>query len=69
MGNFISLFSRMSFIFFAKKRDVIHLKCFEIINGTTPKMNDFILEFHNTKFYVVPLVLLTTMLILWSFVF
>jgi hypothetical protein len=35
------MFSRMS----------CHLKCFETIDETTPKINDFILQFHNTKFY------------------
>jgi hypothetical protein len=46
MKNFISLFSRMSF----------YLKCFETINETTYKIYDFILKFHNIKFYVVSLV-------------
>jgi hypothetical protein len=46
MEYFISLFLRMS----------CHLKCFETINETMPKIHDFILEFLNTKFYVVPLV-------------
>jgi hypothetical protein len=41
MEDFILMFSRMS----------CHLKCFETIDETTPKINDFILEFHNTKFY------------------
>jgi hypothetical protein len=44
--DFISLFIRMS----------CHQISFETINETTSKMNDFILEFHNTKFYVVLLV-------------
>jgi hypothetical protein len=44
--DFISLFSRVS----------CHQKYFEIINETTLKMHDFILEFHNTNFYVVSLV-------------
>jgi hypothetical protein len=53
-----------------------HLKCFQTVNETTPKMHDFILEFYNTKFYVVPLVvyemkwnLLTLMQASWSFIF
>jgi hypothetical protein len=46
MEDFISLFSRMS----------CHLKYFEILNETTTKMHDFILEFHSTKFYFVLLV-------------
>jgi hypothetical protein len=43
---FISLFSKM----------IYYLKCFEIVNEITPKIYDFILEFYNTKFYVVPLI-------------
>jgi hypothetical protein len=46
MEDFILLFSRRQ----------CHLKCFETVNETTPKIYDFILEFHNTKFYIVPLV-------------
>jgi hypothetical protein len=46
MENFISLFLRM----------LCHLKYFETINETTPKMYDFILKFNNIKFYVVSLV-------------
>jgi mannose/fructose/N-acetylgalactosamine-specific phosphotransferase system component IID len=34
-----------------------HKKCFKIVNETTSKMYDFILEFYNTKFYVVSLVI------------
>jgi hypothetical protein len=49
MEDFISLFLRMP----------CHQKCFETVNETTPKMHDFILEFHNTKFYVVPLVVVS----------
>jgi hypothetical protein len=45
MEDFISLFPSMS----------CHLKCFETVNETT-KMHDFILRFHNTKFYFVSLV-------------
>ncbi len=30
---------------------------FEIVNETTPKIHDFILEFHNTKFYIISLVI------------
>jgi hypothetical protein len=45
MEDFISLFLIIP----------CHQKCFETINETTPKMHDFILEFHNTRFYVVPL--------------
>jgi hypothetical protein len=44
MEDFISLFPRMP----------CHQKYFETVNETTPKMHDFILEFHNTKFYVAP---------------
>jgi hypothetical protein len=44
--DFISLFSRMP----------CHQKCFDIVNEITLKMHGFILEFHNTKFYVVSLV-------------
>jgi hypothetical protein len=40
MEDFISLFSKMSY----------HIKCFKTVNETTPKM------FHNTKFYVVTLI-------------
>jgi hypothetical protein len=46
MEDFILLFSRRQ----------CHLKYFETVNETTPKIYDFILEFHNTKFYIVPLV-------------
>jgi hypothetical protein len=44
--DFILLFPRVS----------CHQKCFETVNEITLKMHDFILEFHNTNFYVVPLV-------------
>jgi hypothetical protein len=47
MEGFISLFSRLS----------CHLKYFKIINKITHKIHDFILEFHNIKFYVVLLVI------------
>jgi hypothetical protein len=47
MEDFISLFLSMPY----------HLKCFETTNETTPKIHDFILEFHNTKFYFVSLVI------------
>jgi hypothetical protein len=40
------LFSRMS----------CHQKCFETVNETTHKIYGFILQFHNTKFYVVTLI-------------
>jgi hypothetical protein len=40
MENFILIFLRMS----------CHVKCFETANKTTPKMNNFILEFYNTNF-------------------
>jgi hypothetical protein len=43
MEDFILLFQRMS----------CHRKYFETINETITKMHDFILEFYNTKFYVV----------------
>jgi hypothetical protein len=33
-----------------------HLQYFKIVNETSPKMHDFILEFHITKFYIDPLV-------------
>jgi hypothetical protein len=46
MEYFILLFPRISY----------HLKYFETINETSPKLHDFILKFHNTKFYVVSLV-------------
>jgi hypothetical protein len=46
MEDFISLFSKIS----------CHLKYFETVNETIPKIYDFILEFYNTKFHVVPLV-------------
>jgi hypothetical protein len=39
MENFISLFLRISY----------HLKYFETINETTPKIYNFILEFYNTS--------------------
>jgi hypothetical protein len=44
--DFISLFPKMPY----------HQKCLETVNETTPKMHGFILEFHKTKFYVVPLI-------------
>jgi hypothetical protein len=44
--DFISLFSKMT----------CHLKYFETVNKTTYKMHDFIVELHNTKFYIVLLV-------------
>jgi hypothetical protein len=47
MEGFISLFPRLP----------CHLKYFENVNETTPKMHDFILEFHSTKFYVVSLII------------
>jgi hypothetical protein len=43
MENFISLFLRI----------ICHLKYFETVNETTSKIYDFILEFDNTKFYVL----------------
>jgi hypothetical protein len=46
MEYFISLFPRIS----------CYLKCFETVNKTTPKIHNFILEFLDTKFYVVSLV-------------
>jgi hypothetical protein len=46
MEDFISLFSRLP----------CHQKYFETVNEITPKIHDFILEFYNTKFYVVPLI-------------
>jgi hypothetical protein len=48
MEDFISLFSIMSY----------HLKYFEDVNETTSKTHDFILEFRNINFYVVPLVVM-----------
>jgi hypothetical protein len=30
-----------------------HLKCLKIVNEITPKIYAFILEFHNTKFYII----------------
>jgi hypothetical protein len=45
--DFISLFLRMS----------CYQKCFETVKKITHKIHDFILEFHNIKFYVVPLVI------------
>jgi hypothetical protein len=47
MKYFISLFSRIP----------CYQKCFETINEITHKIHDFILEFHNTVLYVVPLVI------------
>jgi hypothetical protein len=44
--DFILLFPRVT----------SHQKHYETINETTFKMHGFILEFHNTNFYVVPLV-------------
>jgi hypothetical protein len=44
--DFISLFIRMT----------CHLRCFETANETTLKMYDFIVQFYNTKFYFVLLV-------------
>jgi hypothetical protein len=46
LEDFISVFPSMP----------CHLKCFETVNKTTPKIHDFILKFHNTKFYFVLLV-------------
>jgi hypothetical protein len=46
MEYFILLFLRI----------LCHLKCFKIVNETTAKIHDFILEFRTTKLYVVPLV-------------
>jgi hypothetical protein len=46
MVDFILLFSNMS----------CYLKYFKTVNKTTSKMHDFILEFHNNKFYFVSLV-------------
>jgi hypothetical protein len=43
MQNFISLFPSM----------LCHLKCFETANQTTPKMHDFILEFHNIIYFIL----------------
>jgi hypothetical protein len=34
-------------------RMTCHLKYFETVDETIPKMHDFILEFYNTKFYFV----------------
>jgi hypothetical protein len=46
MKDFILLFSRM----------ICHLKYFKTVNKITPKIHDFILEFHNTKLYVILLI-------------
>jgi hypothetical protein len=46
MNNSILLFLGMS----------CHQKYFKIVNKITPKIHNFILEFHNTKLYVVSLV-------------
>jgi hypothetical protein len=43
MEDFISLFLKMLF----------YLKYFKTINKIISKIDDFILYFHNTKFYVV----------------
>jgi hypothetical protein len=43
--------------YFVVSRVSCHLKCFKMVNETTHKMNDFILEFHNIKFYFVSLVI------------
>jgi hypothetical protein len=66
MEDFISLFISM----------LCHLKCIETTNEKTSKIYYFILEFHNTKFYFVLLVLyemkgnlLTIMLVLWGLFF
>jgi hypothetical protein len=45
-ANFISLFSKM----------LGHQKYFKIVNKITSKIHCFILEFHNTKFYIILLV-------------
>jgi hypothetical protein len=42
---------------FIVSKDICHLKCFETVDETTPKIYDFILKFHSTKFYVVSLVI------------
>jgi hypothetical protein len=47
MEYFILLFSRISY----------HQKYFKTINETTHKTPDFILEFYNTIFYIIPLVI------------
>jgi uncharacterized protein YutD len=43
MEDFVLLFPRMT----------RHLKCFKTTEEKISKMHDFILEFHNTKFYFV----------------
>jgi hypothetical protein len=42
-----------------------HIKYFEIINETTTKIHDFILEFYNTKFYFISLVIYVMYFILF----
>jgi hypothetical protein len=46
MEYFILLFQRI----------LCHQKYFKIISETTHKIHDFMLEFRNTKFYIVSLV-------------
>jgi hypothetical protein len=46
MEDFILLFLKIS----------CHLKYFKTVNKTTHKIHDFILEFYNTKFYFISLV-------------
>jgi hypothetical protein len=43
--------------YFIVSKMICHQKYFEIINGTTTKIYGFILEFHNTKFYVILLII------------
>jgi hypothetical protein len=46
MQDFILLFLKI----------LCHQKCFKTVNETTMKIYSFIFEFHNTKFYIIPLV-------------
>jgi hypothetical protein len=48
-----TLSARFHFIVF---KSVMYQKYFEIVNETTLKIHSFILEFYNTNFYIVPLV-------------
>jgi hypothetical protein len=42
---------RFSFGWFSKMSR--YVKCFENVNGTTPKIYNFILQFHNTNFSIL----------------
>jgi hypothetical protein len=55
MGCNVRLFPMEDFILFFPCM-TCHQKCFETTNETTSKIHDLILEFHNTKFYFILLI-------------